>query len=833
MSGMGLAMMGTGDRRGRDRAIEAAKRAISSPLLEDASVNGARGVIINVTGGPDLSLLEVSEALVHHPGSGARGRQHHLRRGGRSDAEGQGEDHRDRHRLRPSAPARTHPGDAPTQTPVDLIALRRAPARRPAPAPHAIDAATARRRGCSIIAPRRSLDLPHGSGGAVVRRHAVAGVGPRAGRGRPRPSSSTCRRSCAARKRSRASRPMAVGTVHGTGSAPRARRRRSGSSHGDPARSRLSPYLKPPGNQRDARTRRPSRKEVGYVASRTAIGCAWRSRSPTPTSSGCRTSASRRSTACSTPRTTSSASASSCRPSRNCRRCVDAGTRARHARVADAGRRLRRLAFSVSFEWDYTNVLTLLRLAGMPLRAAERDHRHPLVVIGGAVTFVNPEPLAPFADVIAAGEGEALVPALLDAVARRHLARRPARAAGPASAASTFRRSTTCATHADGTIAALRAARRHRRAAGRAKAALKTTEARRPAGDDDLHARHRVRLALPRSRSCAAAPTCAGSAGPATTTCRCARFPTDRILELAAGGARARRTASAWCRSRCATTRTSSRSSRAARDGLLDQPGVAAPRRPDADDRARCSARAASAPSPSRPETGSDRLRRVINKTVTNDEILDRADLIFASGIENLKLYYMIGLPTETDDDLVAIRDLTLQLRDLMLKHATAPRPHRPHRRQREPADSQAGHRLPVAADGGPDGHRAQDQAPARADGRHRQRATSTSSPSGTPTTRRCCRSATAASRRPSRPPSATAATGGGRARVGRRRRLLHLPRPVERRGAAVGHHRRRHEGLVLPRRVRQGPARGVDAAAEAAAGERAPAADAARDRDA
>ena len=69
------------------------------------------------------------------------------------------------------------------------------------------------------------------------------------------------------------------------------------------------------------------------------------------------------------------------------------------------------------------------------------------------------------------------------------------------------------------------------------------------------------------------------------------------------------------------------------------------------------------------PETGSDRLRRVINKTVTNDEILDRAELIFASGIENLKLYYMIGLPTETDEDLVAIRDLTLQMRD---RHAEA-----------------------------------------------------------------------------------------------------------------------------------------------------------------
>src|SRR6476620_5721866 len=61
MSGMGLAMMGTGIAEGPDRAIEAARRAISSPLLEGASVDGARGVIINVTGGPDLSLIEVSE----------------------------------------------------------------------------------------------------------------------------------------------------------------------------------------------------------------------------------------------------------------------------------------------------------------------------------------------------------------------------------------------------------------------------------------------------------------------------------------------------------------------------------------------------------------------------------------------------------------------------------------------------------------------------------------------------------------------------------------------------------------------------------------------------
>src|SRR5438045_655311 len=62
MAGMGMAMMGTGIAEGQDRAVEAARRAISSPLLEGTSVNGSRGVIINVTGGPDLSLVEVSEA---------------------------------------------------------------------------------------------------------------------------------------------------------------------------------------------------------------------------------------------------------------------------------------------------------------------------------------------------------------------------------------------------------------------------------------------------------------------------------------------------------------------------------------------------------------------------------------------------------------------------------------------------------------------------------------------------------------------------------------------------------------------------------------------------
>ena len=62
MKGMGLALMGTGSASGQNRAVAAAEKAISSPLLEDVSIRGARGVLINITAGPSLSLSEVNEA---------------------------------------------------------------------------------------------------------------------------------------------------------------------------------------------------------------------------------------------------------------------------------------------------------------------------------------------------------------------------------------------------------------------------------------------------------------------------------------------------------------------------------------------------------------------------------------------------------------------------------------------------------------------------------------------------------------------------------------------------------------------------------------------------
>jgi radical SAM superfamily enzyme YgiQ (UPF0313 family) len=72
------------------------------------------------------------------------------------------------------------------------------------------------------------------------------------------------------------------------------------------------------------------------------------------------------------------------------------------------------------------------------------------------------------------------------------------------------------------------------------------------------------------------------------------------------------------------------------------------------------------------PEAGSERLRKVINKGVTEDDLLRAANLVFGSGIPNLKLYFIIGLPTETQEDIDAILALAEKTREVQLAHARA-----------------------------------------------------------------------------------------------------------------------------------------------------------------
>ena len=80
MRGMGKAMMGTGEASGENRAIRAAEAAIANPLLDDVSMKGARGLLISITGGNDLTLYEARRSCDPHPRRSRPGCQHHPRR---------------------------------------------------------------------------------------------------------------------------------------------------------------------------------------------------------------------------------------------------------------------------------------------------------------------------------------------------------------------------------------------------------------------------------------------------------------------------------------------------------------------------------------------------------------------------------------------------------------------------------------------------------------------------------------------------------------------------------------------------------------------------------
>ncbi len=72
------------------------------------------------------------------------------------------------------------------------------------------------------------------------------------------------------------------------------------------------------------------------------------------------------------------------------------------------------ILFSISFENDFLHLAQLLRATGIPLRSSDRNHIHPLVVAGGVACFLNPEPIAPFVDLLLLGEAECLLPPFFD-----------------------------------------------------------------------------------------------------------------------------------------------------------------------------------------------------------------------------------------------------------------------------------------------------------------------------------------------------------------------------------------------------------------------------------
>ena len=329
--------------------------------------------------------------------------------------------------------------------------------------------------------------------------------------------------------------------------------------------------------------------------------------------------------------------------------------------TVESGSELRRfhaLAFSVSFENDYLYVLQMLRLSGIPLRAADRGPSDPIVILGGAAAFLNPEPLAPFADLIAVGEGEALVPRLVDALAGASDARTGI--AGLTEKDGFYVPSRhEVRYHADGTVAGYDGPGRVVRQRGwPGKMALPQSVILTP------HTEMSMKFMVEISRGC---------------PCMC-RFCWAGYNYLPVRGfsradiiARAREVRPHASKIGLVSTAVCDHPEIEAivddLAGMKYEVSVASLRLDDltpefvlklADTGVHGLTLA--------PECGTDRMRRILNKQFTNTDILDRATWIFENGIQNLKLYYMVGLPWERHEDVEGIVTLTEQIRDCMIR---------------------------------------------------------------------------------------------------------------------------------------------------------------------
>lgn len=339
----------------------------------------------------------------------------------------------------------------------------------------------------------------------------------------------------------------------------------------------------------------------------------------------------------------------------------EAGSLGRGAlRTLESGRRVAEcdvLALSISFETDYLNVPRLLELAGLQPRRSARDAGAPLVIAGGPAIFLNPEPIADFFDLFLIGEAEEMLPeflaqlrpfprrgedrgALLDAVAARVTgAYIPAhfeprfdgavtrelrhRGPGPAQIERRLvwdlnRFATTTRVLSDeavfGDMVLVEASRGCQWGCRFCAAGFMY----RP-----IRTRDPEQLALAVTEGLSERSTI-GLVG-----AEMASVPgVDALGELAS--ARGGRLSPSSLKADCVTPRLAA----ALACGGTRSATVA-------------------------PEAGSERMRRVINKNLSEADILRAADLLVGEGVQHLKLYFMIGLPTETDDDVLAIATLT------------------------------------------------------------------------------------------------------------------------------------------------------------------------------
>jgi radical SAM superfamily enzyme YgiQ (UPF0313 family) len=320
--------------------------------------------------------------------------------------------------------------------------------------------------------------------------------------------------------------------------------------------------------------------------------------------------------------------------------------------------RFHALAFSVSFENDYLHVLRMLRLAGIPLRASDRGPNDPIVILGGAAVFLNPEPLAPFADLIAVGEGEALVPKMVEALAGASHARKGIESLTEKDGFYVPSRHEV-RYHEDGTVAGYDGPGRVIRQRGwPGKMALPQSVILTP------HTEMSMKFMVEISRGC---PCMCRFCWAGYNYLPVRGFSRAAIVERARDVRRHTNKIGLVSTAVCDHPEIEAIVDDLA--GLDYEVSVASLRLDDltpefvfklADTGVHGLTLA--------PECGTDRMRRILNKQFTNADILDRATWIFENGIQNLKLYYMVGLPWERHEDVEGIVTLTEQIRDRMIQ---------------------------------------------------------------------------------------------------------------------------------------------------------------------